>query len=111
MKRGLTGFNIAALVVGFGFLYLPIVLLVIYSFNASRLVTVWGGFSTRWYGSLFRNEQLLDAIWVTFTTGNRASMARSVCVWITSKPQACARPFHGEPVQRASSHCGDWART
>ncbi|MGH6999307.1 MAG: putrescine ABC transporter permease PotI, partial [Phenylobacterium sp.] len=69
MKRGLTGFNIAALVVGFGFLYLPIVLLVIYSFNASRLVTVWGGFSTRWYASLFRNEQLLDAIWVTFRVG------------------------------------------
>ena len=69
MKRGLTGFNIAALVVGFWFLYLPIVLLVVYSFNASRLVTVWGGFSTRWYASLFRNEQLLDAIWVTFRVG------------------------------------------
>ena len=69
MKRGLTTFNIASLVIGFGFLYLPIVLLVIYSFNASRLVTVWGGFSTKWYASLFRNEQLLDAIWVTFRIG------------------------------------------
>ena len=69
MKRGLTPFNIASLVIGFGFLYLPIVLLVIYSFNASRLVTVWGGFSTKWYASLFRNEQLLDAIWVTFRIG------------------------------------------
>jgi putrescine transport system permease protein len=69
MKRGLTGFNIVALILGFGFLYLPILLLVIYSFNASRLVTVWGGFSTKWYASLFRNEQLLDAIWVTFRVG------------------------------------------
>lgn len=69
MKRGLTWFNLTALIVGFGFLYLPIVLLVIYSFNASRLVTVWGGFSTKWYASLFRNEQLLDAIWVTFRVG------------------------------------------
>ena len=69
MKRGLTPFNIASLVIGFGFLYLPIALLVIYSFNASRLVTVWGGFSTKWYASLFRNEQLLDAIWVTFRIG------------------------------------------
>lgn len=69
MKRGLTAFNRVSLLVGFGFLYLPIVLLVAYSFNASRLVTVWGGFSTRWYASLFRNEQLLDAAWVTFRVG------------------------------------------
>ncbi len=69
MKRGLTAFNRLSLLVGFGFLYLPIVLLVVYSFNASRLVTVWGGFSTRWYASLFRNEQLLDAVWVTLRVG------------------------------------------
>ncbi|MDF2902262.1 MAG: ydcV2, partial [Phenylobacterium sp.] len=69
MKRGLTTFNLASLVIGFGFLYLPIVLLVIYSFNASRLVTVWGGFSTKWYAALFRNEQLLDGVWVTFRIG------------------------------------------
>ncbi len=42
-------FNIASVVLGFAFLYLPIVLLVIFSFNASKLVTVWGGFSTHWY--------------------------------------------------------------
>jgi putrescine transport system permease protein len=49
-------FRIGALTIGFGFLYAPIVLLVLYSFNASRLVTVWGGISTRWYGELARNE-------------------------------------------------------
>lgn len=65
MRRGPSAFNIAAIVLGMGFLYLPIVLLVIYSFNESRLVTVWGGFSTRWYVSLFQNEQLLAAAWVT----------------------------------------------
>lgn len=65
MRRGPSAFNIAAIVLGMGFLYLPIVLLVIYSFNDSRLVTVWGGFSTRWYTSLFQNEQLLAAAWVT----------------------------------------------
>ena len=58
-----------SLVVGFLFLYVPILLLVLYSFNASRLVTVWGGFSTRWYGELFRNQQLLDAAWVTLRVG------------------------------------------
>lgn len=65
MTRGPTWFNITSLVLGFSFLYLPIVLLVIYSFNESRLVTVWGGFSTKWYASLLQNEQLLDAAWVT----------------------------------------------
>jgi putrescine transport system permease protein len=56
-------------VLGFAFLYLPIVLLVVFSFNESRLVTVWGGFSTRWYGELFRNQQMLDAAWVTVRIG------------------------------------------
>lgn len=62
----LSRFNIVSLVFGFAFLYIPILLLVIYSFNASRLVTVWGGFSTRWYASLLSNQQLIDAAWVTF---------------------------------------------
>src|SRR5688572_31501333 len=63
--RRFSGFNLVSVILGFAFLYLPIVLLVIYSFNESRLVTVWGGFSTRWYVALLRNEALLDAAWVT----------------------------------------------
>ncbi|MBN7755411.1 ABC transporter permease subunit [Nitratireductor aquimarinus] len=58
-------FNIVSLVLGFAFLYLPIVLLVVYSFNESRLVTVWSGFSTKWYVELFSNRGLMDAAWVT----------------------------------------------
>jgi putrescine transport system permease protein len=54
--RGGTAWRAGTLALGFGFLYAPIVLLVVYSFNASRLVTVWAGFSTRWYGELARNE-------------------------------------------------------
>jgi ABC-type spermidine/putrescine transport system permease subunit I len=50
---------------GYAFLYVPVLLLVIYSFNASRLVTVWGGFSTHWYGELLRNTQILDAAWLS----------------------------------------------
>lgn len=65
MNAGLTRFNIVSLVFGFSFLYLPILLLVVYSFNESRLVTVWAGFSTRWYVSLLSNHSLLDAAWVT----------------------------------------------
>jgi len=65
MGRGFTTVTITALTLGFAFLYLPIVILVIYSFNASKLVTVWGGFSLQWYGAMLRNQQLLDAAWVT----------------------------------------------
>ncbi|MGB0438493.1 MAG: ABC transporter permease [Paracoccaceae bacterium] len=57
--------NTVSLTLGFAFLYLPMVILVIYSFNESKLVTVWAGFSTKWYGELFQNEEFLDAAWVT----------------------------------------------
>jgi len=63
--RRLTWFNTTSLTLGFAFLYLPMVILVIYSFNSSKLVTVWAGFSTKWYGELMRNEAFLDATWVT----------------------------------------------
>jgi putrescine transport system permease protein len=65
LSRRLSWLNVTALTFGFAFLYLPILLLVIYSFNASQLVTVWGGFSTKWYAALVRNEALRDAAWVT----------------------------------------------
>ena len=50
---------------GYAFLYVPVLLLIVYSFNESRLVTVWSGFSTKWYGELLRNRQLLDAAWLS----------------------------------------------
>ena len=59
--RRFTWFNATSLTLGFAFLYLPMIILVVYSFNASKLVTVWAGFSTKWYGELFRNEAFLDA--------------------------------------------------
>ena len=68
MKRFST-FNLVSIILGFAFLYLPILILIVYSFNASRLVTVWGGFSTQWYAQLFRNEELMDAAWVTIRVG------------------------------------------
>ena len=54
-------FRLSALLFGVAFLYLPIALLVVYSFNASRLVTVWGGWSTRWYGALIDNDKYRNA--------------------------------------------------
>ncbi|HLZ65091.1 MAG TPA: ABC transporter permease subunit [Aliidongia sp.] len=54
-----------ALVIGLFFLYGPIATLVVYSFNESRLVTVWSGFSVKWYGELAHNDQILDAAWLS----------------------------------------------
>ena len=61
----LSPFNIVSLTLGFAFLYLPMLILVIYSFNKSKLVTVWAGFSMKWYGELLSNQAFLDAAWVT----------------------------------------------
>src|ERR1044071_4948638 len=58
-------FGISALLFGFAFLYVPILSLIVYSFNRSRLVTVWAGFSTEWYGRLFENAQILAAAWLS----------------------------------------------
>ena len=49
-------------IIGFGILYVPVTVMVVYSFNASRLVSVWAGFSTKWYGALLKNEQVLEAL-------------------------------------------------
>ena len=63
--RRITWFNTVSLTLGFAFLYVPMQILIVFSFNASKLVTVWAGFSTRWYGELLSNEAFLDAAWVT----------------------------------------------
>jgi putrescine transport system permease protein len=59
-------FNLSAIILGFTFLYVPIILLILFSFNESRLVTVWAGFSTKWYVELMQNQGIKDAAWVTF---------------------------------------------
>ena len=68
-SRRFSWFNATSLTFGFAFLYLPILLLMIFSFNDSKLVTVWGGFSTKWYVSLFQNEAFMDAALVTLKVG------------------------------------------
>jgi putrescine transport system permease protein len=69
MTHGRPWFRISALALGYLFLYLPILLLIAFSFNKSRLVTVWGGFSTHWYAALFHNQQILDAAWLSVRVG------------------------------------------
>jgi putrescine transport system permease protein len=70
--------NIAALALGLAFLYLPIAVLVIYSFNASRLVTIWGGWSLRWYGELMRDAPMLDAASVSLRIAFLSASAATV---------------------------------
>jgi putrescine transport system permease protein len=72
-KRGGAVFRLSALVLGFGFLYLPIAVLVAYSFNASRLVTIWGGFSTRWYGALLEDDKFRAAALTSLEIGVMAA--------------------------------------
>ena len=77
MRRA-SWFNVTSLTLGFAFLYLPMVLLVIYSFNSSKLVTVWAGFSTKWYGELMQNEAFLDAALVTLKVAVASSTLATV---------------------------------
>ena len=72
----LSRFNITTLALGLAFLYLPVVILIIYSFNASRLVTVWGGWSLRWYAEFFNDGAMLDAAWMSLrVAGTSATLA------------------------------------
>ena len=76
--RRLTWFNTTSLTLGFAFLYLPMLILIVYSFNASQLVTVWAGFSTRWYAALVQNEAFLDAALVTLKVAVASSTIATV---------------------------------
>jgi putrescine transport system permease protein len=75
--RSTAVFRLGALALGFGFLYLPIAVLVVYSFNSSRLVTIWGGFSARWYGVLLENDKYRSA---ALTSLEVAVMAASIAL-------------------------------
>lgn len=74
----LSWFNVTSLTLGFAFLYLPMLILIVYSFNESKLVTVWAGFSTKWYGELLQNEAFLDAAWVTIKVAIMSSTLATI---------------------------------
>jgi putrescine transport system permease protein len=86
------------MIAGFLFLYLPIVLMVAFSFNESRLVTVWGGFSTKWYGELFRNEQVLGAAWLSFKIAAMNATGATVLGTIAGLALARFGRFRGRPL-------------
>ena len=95
MNAGWSRFNVASVVLGFAFLYLPIVLLIIFSFNEFKLVTVWAGFSTKWYVSLFHNQGLLDAAWVTARVGVISATVATVLGTLAALALTRYTRFHG----------------
>lgn len=96
--RRFSAFNVVSLTLGFAFLYLPMIILVIYSFNASKLVTVWAGFSTRWYGELLQNEAFLDAAWVTIRVAVVSSTISTVLGTMAAYVLVRAGRFHGRTL-------------
>jgi putrescine transport system permease protein len=78
MRRGMSAFNLVSVALGLAFLYLPILILVIYSFNASRLVGVWGGWSTRWYAELLNDPAMRESAWVSLSIAFLSASAATV---------------------------------
>ncbi len=76
--RRLSAFNLVSVALGLAFLYLPIVILVIYSFNGSRLVTVWGGWSIAWYRALMSDQAMIDAAWASLRIAALSASAATV---------------------------------
>ena len=97
MKR-LSAFNVVSLTLGFAFLYIPMLILVIYSFNASKLVTVWAGFSTKWYGELLQNDAMIDAAWVTMKVAFFSSTLATVLGTMAAYVLVRRGRFYGRTV-------------
>jgi putrescine transport system permease protein len=98
MRTGLSWFQASSIAWGIAFLYLPIAILVIYSFNASRLVTVWGGWSLRWYAELLHDEAMLDSAWVTLRVGLLSASAATVLGTLSALALVRSGRFQGRLV-------------
>jgi putrescine transport system permease protein len=94
MRRA-SWFNVVSIALGLAFLYLPITILVIYSFNASRLVTVWGGWSIRWYVELINDRAMLEAAWVTLRIALISATAATVLGTLAAIPLVRYGRFRG----------------
>src|SRR3954471_22268 len=88
-------FNVTSVTLGLAFLYLPIVILVIYSFNASRLVGIWGGWSTRWYAELLSDRAMLDSAWVSLSIAFLSASAATVLGTLAAVALVRAGRFRG----------------
>ena len=86
------------LVIGFVFLYAPMLSLIVYSFNESRLVTVWSGFSVKWYAELFRDQQMMDAAWISLQVAFWTACASVVLGTMAAMAMTRMRDFPGKTL-------------
>jgi putrescine transport system permease protein len=98
MRRGPSWFNIVSVTLGFAFLYLPIVILVIFSFNASRLVTVWGGWSLRWYAEFFNDRAMIEAAWMSLRVAACSATAATILGTLAAVALARGEQFKGRTL-------------
>ncbi|MGN6985645.1 ABC transporter permease subunit [Neisseria sp. P0008.S010] len=97
-KQKLSWFLKAMLFLGLAFLYIPLIVLVVYSFNDSKLVTIWGGFSTKWYAKLLNNDQILEAAWLSLRIAVVSSLAATVLGTLAGYALARIKRFHGSTL-------------
>src|SRR6516165_6689467 len=90
--------RLAILWLGFAFLYTPIALVVIYSFNASRLVTLWGGWSLHWYGALFANTELMTSAATSLEAALLSGAIATVLGTLAATALARFGRFHGRSL-------------
>lgn len=95
---GRSRFAFSTLAFGYAFLYLPIALVIVYSFNDSRLVTVWAGFSLKWWRALFANEAMLDAAWLSLRIALVSATAASIIGLAAGYALARAPNFFGRTL-------------
>ena len=97
-KSRLSWFLKLMLMLSLAFLYIPLVVLVIYSFNESKLVTVWGGFSTKWYSALLENDTILEAAWLSLRIAAASSLAAVVLGTLAGYAMARIKRFRGSTL-------------
>lgn len=98
MRKRFPLFLFTCLAFGYAFLYVPIFILMIYSFNVSKLVTVWAGFSTKWYEELLNDQGLLDAAWTSLKIAFLTACGALVLGTVAGFVMARFRRFRGKTV-------------
>src|SRR5882672_5348094 len=94
----LSPFNVVSLALGLAFLYLPIMILAIYSFNASRLVTVWGGWSLRWYLEFFNDRAMIEASLMSLRVAAASATIATLLGTLAAVALSRGEGFRGRPL-------------
>ena len=91
-------FLMSVLAFGFAFFYVPILSMIVFSFNSARLATVWGGFSTKWYGKLFSNDQVLEAAWLSVRIALTSATVATILGTMAGIALARFKRFRGRTI-------------